>query len=123
MTKALQIPLESSIQQLQQRLTSGAITSQALAQHYLERIEQLDAGKLGSVRQVNPDALEVARGLDAERKNGAARGPLHGIPVLVKDNIATADQLETTAGSLTLRGCIARDDAFVVTKQIGRAHV
>ncbi len=116
MTKPLQIALDLSIQQLQQQLTSGAITSQALSQHYLERIARVDAGKLNSVRQTNPDALEIARELDAERSSGAARGSLHGIPVLVKDNIATADGLETTAGSLTLSGCIARDDAFLVTK-------
>ena len=116
MTKLPQIPLESSIQQLQQQLKSGAITSEALTQHYLERIARVDAGKLNSVRQINPDALEIARGLDAERKSGSARGALHGIPVLVKDNVATADGIETSAGSLTLRGCIARDDAFLVTK-------
>ena len=91
MTKPFQIPLEVSIQQLQQQLKRGAITSQALTQHYLERIEQLDAGKLNSVRQVNPDALEIARGLDRERENGVARGAMHGIPVLLKANIDTAD--------------------------------
>ena len=116
MTKPPQIPLEVSIQRLQQQLKRGAITSQALTQHYLERIEQLDAGKLNSVRQVNPDALEIARGLDRERENGVARGAMHGIPVLLKANIDTADLLETTAGSLTLRGSLAQQDAFLVTK-------
>ena len=117
MTKPPQIALlELSIQQLQQQLKRGVITSQTLTQHYLERIEELDAGKLNSLRQVNPAALEIARGLDAERKNGAARGALHGIPVLVKDNIATADLLSTSAGSLTLQGCVAREDAFLVSK-------
>ena len=116
MTKPPKLPLEVSIQQVQQQMKSGAITSEALTQHYLERIVRFDASKLNSVRQTNPDALEIARSLDAERSNGKARGPLHGIPVLVKDNISTADGIETTAGSLTLQGCIARDDAFLVTK-------
>ena len=116
MTKPPQIPLDLSIQQLQQQMKSGAITSEALTQHHFERIARVDAGKLNSVRQTNPDALEIARGLDAERASGGTRGILHGIPVLVKDNISTADGLETTAGSLTLRGSIARDDAFLVTK-------
>ena len=116
MTKPPQIPLDLSIQQLQQQMKSGAITSEALTQHHFERIARVDAGKLNSVRQTNPDALEIARGLDAERASGGTRGILHGIPVLVKDNISTADGLETTAGSLTLRGSIAQNDAFLVTK-------
>ncbi len=116
MTKPLEIPPELSVQQLQQQLKSGEITSEMLTQHYLERIARVDAGKLNSVRQTNPDAVLIARSLDNERSSGATRGALHGIPVLVKDNIATADSIETTAGSLTLRGCIARDDAFLVTK-------
>ena len=114
--KRPQIPLEVSIQQLQQQLKRGAITSEALVQHYLERIEQFDAGKLNSVRQTNPAALEIARGLDAERKNGATRGALHGVPVLVKDNINTADSLETTAGSLTLQGSKTLEDAFLIIR-------
>ena len=116
MTKPPLIPLEVSIQQLQQQLERGAITSEALTQHHLERIARVDAGKLGSVRQTNPDALLIARELDAERSSGATRGALHGIPVLLKDNISTADGLETTAGSLTLQGCVAARDAFLVSK-------
>jgi amidase len=114
------IPFEASLTDLRSGLESGAFTGTDLVQHFLERIARLDAGKLDSVRQTNPAALEIARTLDLERANGSSRGAglgaLHGIPVLVKDNIDTADQLETTAGSLTMRGHRARADAHLVTR-------
>ena len=89
---------------------------------YLERIDALDRNgpKLASVIELNPDALAAAEGLDAERKSGRVRGPLHGIPVLIKDNIDTADKMATTAGSLALVGAKPPEDAFVV-KQLRQA--
>ena len=87
-------------------MTSGELTSRALTAAYLERIEAIDRGgpKLNSVIEVNPEALAIAEKLDAERGPGRVRGPLHGIPILIKDNIATADHMQTTAGSLALVG-------------------
>ena len=84
-------------------MTSGALTSAQLTRKYLARIAQLNP-LLSAVIETNPDALTIAAELDAERHAGHIRGPLHGIPVLVKDNIATDDQMETTAGSLALVG-------------------
>lgn len=106
---------EATIPQLQDAMTSGRVTAAALAGVYLKRIEQLDkAGpKLNSVIELNPDALDIARQLDAERKAKGPRGPLHGIPVLLKDNIDTHDRMMTTAGSLALAGSIAPQDATV----------
>ncbi len=109
---------ELTIADLQQRLTSGRETSRSLAEKYLARIEAIDRGGpvLKSVIEVNPDALVEADRLDAERRVNTVRGPLHGIPVLLKDNIATADRMQTTAGSLALAGVIAPRDAFVVAR-------
>src|SRR5437016_11692468 len=89
-----------------------------LTRHFLERIEAYDrrGPRLNAVLEVNPEALEIAEALDRERASGAIRGPLHGIPVLLKDNIATADRLHTSAGSLALRDCIAPHDAFLVMR-------
>jgi amidase len=109
---------EATIADLQEALQAGKHTAQSLCQHYLDRIENLDrrGPALRSVIETNPDALAIAAELDAERKAKGARGPLHGIPVLIKDNIATADRMATTAGSLALVGAKAPDDAFVARK-------
>ncbi|MEC8896223.1 MAG: amidase family protein, partial [Planctomycetota bacterium] len=99
-------------------MASGAVTSEGLVKLYLERIETLDrAGpKLGSVLAVNPRALEDARRLDTERAAGKLRGLLHGIPVLLKDNIESADPLPTTAGSLALAENLTNRDAPIVAR-------
>lgn len=109
---------EKSIAQLQAELTSGAVTSEQLVQAYLDRIERLDRNgpTLNSVIALNPDALEQARALDAERAQGRVRGPLHGIPILIKDNIESADEMPTTAGSLALRDNITHRDAPLVAR-------
>ena len=109
---------EATIDDLQARMAAGTLTSRELTAAYLERIAQIDqAGpKLNSVIQLNPDALAIAEKLDAERKAGRVRGPLHGIPILIKDNIATADKMETTAGSLALVGLKPPRDAHLVTR-------
>ena len=99
-------------------MARGALTSRALTQAYLNRIASIDAAgpTLRAVLEVNPEALTIADACDAERKAGKVRGPLHGIPVLVKDNLDTADQMQTTAGSLALVGKPALQDAQVVAK-------
>jgi len=109
---------EISIDALQQKMKSGEYTSKAITQLYINRINQIDkAGpKLNAVIEMNPDALTIAAAMDAERKAGKIRGPLHGIPVLIKDNIDTADKMQTTAGALALEGNIAKQDAFIVGK-------
>ena len=97
---------------------SGRRTARAIAEQYLARIEAIDRSgpSLRSVIEMNPDALEIAAGLDRERTSKGMRGPLHGVPVLIKDNIDTADRMSTTAGSLALEGTIAASDAFIVTR-------
>lgn len=109
---------EATISQLQAALGSGQLTAERLAEMYLERIDALDrhGPRLNSVIEINPDALEIARSLDRERAEKGARGPLHGIPVLIKDNIATDDRMQTTAGSLALVGSRVPRDAFVARK-------
>ena len=106
---------EATVGALQEAMTSGRHTARSLAEAYLARIEAVDR-VLRSVIEINPDALGIAAGLDEERRTGRVRGPLHGIPVLIKDNIATADRMETTAGSLALVGAKAPRDAFVVRR-------
>ncbi|HET7729905.1 MAG TPA: amidase [Usitatibacter sp.] len=108
---------EATLSSLAERMRSGELTSQAITAAYLERIEAVDrAGpKLRSVLETNPEALAIARALDEERKAGRVRGPLHGVPILLKDNIATGDRMTTTAGSLMMEGQrIALDAALVV---------
>jgi amidase len=107
---------EASIADLRSRLESGESTAVELAKSYLERIEAIDRGgiRLGSVIEVNPDAEEIADRLDDERRKRGSRGPLHGIPILVKDNLDTADRMMTTSGSLALAGHHAKRDATVV---------
>jgi amidase len=110
--------LEATVQELQDAMASGEMTSQMLVRAYMDRIEALDdAGPyLNAVIEVNPDALEIARQLDEERAASGPRGPLHGIPVLLKDNIDTADEMQTTAGSVTLLGSKPSRDAYVVQR-------
>lgn len=107
---------EATVAQLQSVQTSGTQTAQSLVEAYLKRIDELDkhGPAINSIIELNPDALDNARQLDAERKAGKLRGPLHGIPVLIKDNIDTHDRMMTTAGSLALEGSIAPRDAFIV---------
>jgi amidase len=109
---------EATIADLQQRMQAGRETSRSLVDKYLARIDATDktGPALHSVIQINPDARSIADALDAERKSKGPRGPLHGIPVLIKDNIATADHLMTTAGSLALEGATPPGDAFLVTQ-------
>jgi amidase len=99
-------------------MRSGRTTSRKLVDGYLGRIARIDkAGpRLNSIAEVNPDALKIARQLDDERKDKGPRSALHGIPVVLKDNIATTDKMETTAGSLALIGSRPRREAFVVKK-------
>jgi amidase len=107
---------ELTITQLSARLASGDFTSRTLVQSYVARIEAIDrAGpSLRSVLELNPDADAIARALDDERRAGKIRGPLHGIPVLVKDNVDTGDRMLTTAGSLCLAGAPAPRDAHLI---------
>jgi amidase len=104
---------EATIAQLQDAMRTGARTARSICAAYLARIAQLDP-QLHSVLETNPDALAIADRLDAERKANRVRGPLHGIPVLVKDNIATGDRMMTTAGSLALAGVTPPRDAPLV---------
>ncbi|MFN4286120.1 MAG: amidase [Lacibacter sp.] len=107
---------ETTIAEVQKQMQQGTLSSKALTQAYLDRIKAIDQNgpTLRSVIEVNPDALRDAETLDRERKAGTLRGPLHGIPILIKDNIDTADRMHTTAGSLALKDHIAKKDAFVV---------
>lgn len=109
---------EITITELQEKMSSGKYTSEDITKLYLQRIEATDKNgpRLNSVIELNPDALSIAKALDEERKAGKTRGPLHGIPVLIKDNIDTADKMMTTAGSLALLNNIAANDAFIVKK-------
>jgi amidase len=109
---------ELTIAELQRGLSSGKYTAHLLARKYLDRIDGVDkhGPVINSVIELNPDALSIATELDRERKAKGPRGPLHGIPVLIKDNIDTADRMTTTAGSLALEGSIPLQDSFVARK-------
>ena len=109
---------EATAEQLQMAMTSGELTAVSLLVAYLDRIQRLDKqGPLvNSVLELNPDAMEIARKLDTERAAGNVRGPLHGIPVLIKGNIDTHDRMSTTAGSLALAGSIPLIDASIVSR-------
>ncbi|HYL55292.1 MAG TPA: amidase [Gemmatimonadales bacterium] len=109
---------EVTISALQAGMTSGKYTAKGLATAYLQRIDELDkkGPALRAVLETNPDALAQATALDAERKAKGPRGPLHGIPVLVKDNVATKDRMQSTAGSLALVGVSPPRDAFIVDR-------
>ncbi|WP_425228084.1 amidase [Sphingomonas sp.] len=109
---------EQSIEQLQAAMTQGRASSEDLVRSYLRRIAAMDrrGPALHAVIALNPDALAQARALDAERRAGHVRGPLHGVPILVKDNIETADAMPTTAGSLALAANVTHRDAPVVAQ-------
>lgn len=109
---------EETIGSLQEKLTSGKYTSQQLVELYLKRIDTIDKKgfNLNSIIEINPDAVAIAKEMDNERLLGKSRGRLHGIPVLIKDNIDTADKMQTTAGSLAMVGNMASTDAFIVKK-------
>ena len=109
---------ELSVAELQSRMTKGTLTSRTLTAAYLSRIAAVDRSgpTLNSVIETNPDALAIAAERDVERRAGKVRGPLHGIPVLIKDNIDSADRMQTTAGSLALVGKPSPRDAFIVQR-------
>ncbi|MGH9881966.1 MAG: amidase family protein, partial [Pyrinomonadaceae bacterium] len=109
---------EVAIPQLQAHLKSGKYNSRELVKKYLDRIDEVDkrGPKINSVIEINPDALDIAESLDKERKEKGPRGPLHGIPILIKDNIDTADRMMTTAGSLALVGSRPAQDAFIAKR-------
>jgi len=109
---------EITIDDLQKAFLSGQYSSRSLAEKYLARIQEIDkAGPMvNSIIELNPEALQIADALDQERKSKGPRGPLHGIPVLIKDNIDTGDRMNTTAGSLALLGGRPGNDAFVAAQ-------
>src|SRR5574342_525907 len=106
---------EATIDDMQAKMESGELTSHDLVLMYQARIAVFDK-TIHSVLELNPDALHIAAALDSERKLMGARGPLHGIPVLLKDNIDTHDKMHTSAGSLALKDSIAPKDSFVAAK-------
>jgi amidase len=110
--------LDAGVREQQALMETGGLTAKTLVQRYLARIAAVDrAGpRINAIIELNPDALGIASALDRERKAGKVRGPLHGIPVLLKDNIATADRMSTTAGSLALDGVRATRDAVVAAR-------
>src|SRR5213080_127490 len=109
---------EMTIADLQAGMSSGKFTDRSITEKYLTRIDAIDkqGPAINSVLELNSDALAMADAADKERRDKGARGPLHGIPVLIKDNIDTADRMETTAGSLAMLGSRCTKDAFVVQK-------
>jgi amidase len=109
---------ELSIFEMQEGMQSGEFTSRQIVEQFFSRIESIDrAGPtLNAIIELNPDALVIADELDQERKRGTVRGSLHGVPILIKDNIDTNDKMMTTAGSLALEGHISTQDAFLVSK-------
>jgi amidase len=109
---------ETTVAQLQESMKAGRLSARGVTQAYLDRIAALDRSgpTLRAVLEINPDALMIADTMDLERRRGRVRGPLHGIPVIIKDNIDTHDRMQTTAGSLALEGNIALRDAFIVER-------
>ena len=109
---------EATITQLQDKMTGKVFTSRHITELYLKRIAEIDKNgpKLNAIIELNPDALKIADAMDKERKNGKVRGPMHGVPILIKDNIDTGDKMHTTAGSLAIADNIAKKDAFIVKK-------
>ena len=109
---------ELTVTDLRRGMASGLFTSAGLVESYQKRIREIDQNgpRLNAVIELNPEALAIARELDRERKLKGPRGPLHGVPILIKDNIGTHDRMTTTAGSLALQGSIAPRDAFVVER-------
>lgn len=110
--------LDAGVVEQQAAMAAGTLSASSLVKQYLARIAAIDkrGPAINAIIELNPDALEIARGLDRERAAGKLRGPLHGIPVLLKDNIATADKMSTSAGSLALDGVRASRDAFVAAR-------
>ncbi len=110
--------LDATIADMQAAMDAGSLTATELVWHYLERIALFDQSgpKINSVLEVNPDALALAAASDRERQQTGSRGPLHGIPILVKDNIDTADKMHTSAGSLALANSYAKEDSFVAKR-------
>jgi len=110
--------MEITIGELQDAMSSGRWTSHAIVVNYLNRIDAIDkrGPAINSIIELNPDARSIADAMDRERKGGHIRGPLHGIPVLIKDNIDTADRMATSAGSLALAENHAARDAFIVSR-------
>src|SRR5437867_6737605 len=106
---------EVTVAQLQTQMASGGLTAQALVQKYQARITVIDPG-LNSITELNPDAEALAKALDEERRAGHVRGPLHGIPVLLKDNVDTHDKMQTAAGSIALVGTAPSQDSTVAAK-------
>ncbi|WP_340111484.1 amidase [Maribellus mangrovi] len=106
---------ETTVSDLQQKMESGELTAESICRKYLDRIDKVDPS-LKSVIELNPDALAIAQSLDEERKSGKVRSALHGIPIMIKDNIDTGDKMQTTAGSLALSGNVVEKDAFIVKK-------
>ncbi|MFN3590093.1 MAG: amidase family protein, partial [Spirosomataceae bacterium] len=116
---AQQISLEEmTVQQLQTAYKTGKMTIPQVTQWYLDRIKAIDqtGPELRSVLAINPDAMQIAQELEKERKAGKSRGPLHGVPVLLKDNIDTHDKMPTTAGSRALQFSIAPEDSWVTAQ-------
>src|SRR5881396_3693891 len=109
---------EATVAQLQAEMAAGRLTSEQLTRDYIQRILDLDQGGPGvnSVIEINPDAISMALDADAKRRRGIVLGPLHGIPVLLKDNIDTGDRMQTTAGSFALVGTPAVKDSTVAAK-------
>lgn len=109
---------EADIASLQERMKQGELSSRKICEAYLKRINEIDkqGPLLKSIIEINPDALTIADERDREREAGQIRGPLHGIPILVKDNIDTGDKMMTTAGALALEGNIAPKDAFIIAQ-------
>ncbi len=110
-------PLEEfTIEDLQAKMQNGEFSSRSVTEMYLDRINTIDKNgpAINSIIELNPDALSIADEMDKERKSGKVRGPLHGIPVLIKDNIDTGDKMMTTAGALALEGNVASKDAFII---------
>lgn len=111
---------ELTIGQLQESMGAGRTSATEIARKYLARIESIDSPRgsvgLNSMIELNPDALAIAEQRDRERREGFVRGPLHGIPIVIKDNIDTADRMRTSAGSLALSESIAKADAFIVRR-------
>lgn len=110
--------LEATVADLQQGMESGRWTARSITEAYLARIDAIDRSgpELRSIIETNPEALSIADALDVERREGKVRGPLHGIPVAIKDNIDTHDKMTTTAGSLALEGSIPPQDSFLAQK-------
>ena len=107
-----------TVDELQHMMETGQYSAYEITKMYLDRIEDVDHSgpTLNAVIEINPDALAIAKSLDKERANHTIRGPLHGIPILIKDNIDTGDKMQTTAGSLAMVGNIPSKDAFIIKK-------